>query len=135
MPPSDPQPGAAEPVEPGDVVEVEGTGEELEVVDDPAPAEAPSTSEPAPGETPATEAPGAVPVTPPEVGGPDAHPEDPADPATQSPAPDVPPSQPTEGLGSPTPETTVDGEPATQQGTETGPAPGPSPDAGGATQP
>jgi len=32
-----------------------------------------------------------------------------------------------------TPETTVDGQPAVQQGTQSGPAAGPSPDAGGAT--
>jgi hypothetical protein len=63
------------------------------------------------------------------------HPEDPSDPQVKSPAAVVAPSQPTEGLGSTTPEETVDGQPAVQQGQETGPAPGPSPDAGGSTQP
>lgn len=69
------------------------------------------------------------------VGGEDAHPGEPESTGTHDPSAPQEPTQPDEGLGSETPDTTVDGQPAVQQGTETGPAPGPSPDAGGTTQP
>lgn len=86
------------------------------------------------------------PAAPPS-GEPDATPPPEPESYTQPDQPDAPATPPADGIvihGDPddpntrgwvaTPETTVDGQPAVQQGTKTGPAAGPSPDAGGTTQ-